>query len=195
MFSIANRLLMQCDCAMWSPFRPSPGAQAAFTLVELVTVMAIIALISGLVVASGTRANATAHSARARAELAALGAALESYKIAYGDYPRTADAAVLLQSLIGKRGPTQVEINGNCFVDFATFATFGDLDPFATTSAEVVDPWGQSYRYAYRSSASWTQPAFVLFSCGPDKSAAALLTGGVVDDSAVQNRDNLYAHR
>ena len=129
---------------MRSLFRPTLGAQRAFTLVELITVMAIIVLVSGLVLASGTRTNATAQSARARAELAALGSALESYKIAFGDYPRTADAAVLLQSLIGKRGPTQVEINGKCFLDLAPFATFGDLDPFATTSAEVVDPWGQS---------------------------------------------------
>ena len=176
-------------------FCPALGAVWAFTLVELIAVMAIIALVSGLILASATRTNATARSARARAELTALGAALESYKIVYGDYPRTADAAVLLQSLIGKRGPTQIEIVGKCFVDVASFATSGDLDPFATTSAEVVDPWGQSYRYAYRSSAPWTQTAFVLFSCGPDKLAAALLTGGVIDDSAAENRDNLHAHR
>lgn len=180
---------------MLPPIRSVRDARLALTLVELITVMAIIALVSGLVLASAARTNATALTARAQAELAAISAALEGYKIAYGDYPRTANAAVLLQSLIGKLGPTQVQIEGGRFIDMATLATSGDLDPFATTSAELVDPWGRTYRYAYRSSSPWTQPAFVLFSCGPDKSAAALLTGGVVDESAAQNRDNVHVLR
>lgn len=178
-----------------SPIRPVRDARLAFTLVELIAVMAIIALVSGLVLASATRTNAAALAARAKAELAAICAALEGYKIAYGDYPRTANAAVLLQSLIGKLGPTQVQIDGRSFIDLAALATSGDLDPFAATSAELVDPWGQNYRYAYRSSTPWTQPAFVLFSCGPDKSGAALLTGGGVDESDTQNRDNVHVLR
>ena len=180
---------------MLPPIRSVRGARLAFTLVELITVMAIIALVSGLVLASAARTNATALTARAKAELAVICAALEGYKIVYGDYPRTANAPALLQSLIGKLGPTQVQIEGRRFIDMATLATSGDLDPFAATSAELVDPWGQTYRYAYRSSSPWMQPAFVLFSCGPDKSAAALLTGGVVDESATQNRDNVHVLR
>ena len=168
---------------------------AAFTLIELLTVIAIIAVLSGLMLGVGRRTIETGRIARAKAELASLGAALESYKRHYGDYPQTENPDVLLQSLIGKRGPTGSVIDARALIDLAHFATHSNLDPFTTNAAQCVDSWGQPYRYAYKSSAPWTQPGFILFSCGPDGAYAELLSGGRVDDSAAANSDNLYANR
>lgn len=167
----------------------------AFTLIELLCVMVIVAVVSAFVFAAGTSANQRAMSARATAELASLGAALESYKLAYGDYPQTASGMILLQSLIGKRGPTEASIDGKAVLDLAHFTTFEDLDPYTTHMAEMVDPWGRVYFYAYKSASPWTQTSYVLFSSGPDGVHAVLLSGGRIDDSAVANRDNVYARR
>jgi hypothetical protein len=120
---------------------------------------------------------------------------LEAYKLIYGDYPQTASGSVLLQSLIGKRGPTYAVIEGKAVLDLAQFTIVDDGDPFLSTTVEVADPWGGSYCYAYKSTTPWMRTGYVLFSSGPDKAHAALLSGGRTDDSAVANRDNIYLQR
>jgi general secretion pathway protein G len=164
-----------------------------FTLIELLTVIAIIAIVSGYVFGVGRSTSESARTARAKAELMALSASLESYRRSYGDYPRTADAADLLQSLIGKRGPTNVAIEGKLLIDLEHFTTFANLDPFTTNTAQAIDPWGQPYHYAYKTLTPWTQASHVLFSGGPDGLHAELLSGGRIDHSAAENRDNVYA--
>ncbi len=67
----------------------SPG----FTLLELLTVVAIIIVLAGLILGGMGYAQQKAASSRAEAEIAAFSAALESYKVDNGDYPR-----VLLQA-------------------------------------------------------------------------------------------------
>jgi general secretion pathway protein G len=168
---------------------------AAFTLIELLCVIAIVAVVAGFVFAAGTSANRRGLAARATAELASLGSALESYKLVYGDYPHTSNGAVLLQSLIGKRGPTYAATDGKAVLDLSLFTIIDAGDPFASTTAEVADPWGRSYFYAYKSTTPWTQASYVLFSSGPDGTHAALLSGGRVDESAAANQDNIYVQR
>lgn len=170
-------------------------SESAFTLIEVLAVISIAAVLVGLWLGVGRWTIERGRVARAHAELAALGASLESYKREYGDYPRTGSSAVLLQSLIGKRGPTGAAIDGRAVIDVTHFTMVAELDPFTSTAAECADPWGVPYRYAYKSSSPWTQPGFVLFSCGPDGLFADLLSGGRIDDSAAANRDNLYANR
>jgi len=179
------------------PRRPSFPFQScrAFTLMELLAVIAIVAVLAGFVLGAGRWVSETGRTARARAEMAAIAAALESYRRVCGDYPRTSNSAALLQSLIGKRGPAGAVIDARAFLELAHLSTLGALDPFTDPAAECVDPWGQSYRYAYKSSAPWTQTGFVLFSCGPDGTCAELLTGGQIDDFAAANRDNVYLNR
>lgn len=167
----------------------------AFTLIELLAVIGIIAVLFGLWLGVGRWASERGRIAHANAELASLGASLESYKREYGDYPRTGNSDILLQSLIGKRGPTGAAINARAFIDLVHFVTVANLDPFTSSAAQCADPWGEPYRYAYKSSLPWTQPGFVLFCCGPDGISAELLSGGRIDDSAEANRDNLYANR
>ncbi|MDI1250769.1 MAG: type II secretion system protein GspG [Lacunisphaera sp.] len=177
-----------------------PGATArrtAFTLLELLAVIAIMAILAGLVLGVGRRASAAGKTARARAELAALAAALESYQRTYGDYPRTDDAASLLQSLIGRRGLAGTAISGRAILELAPFATAGATDPFNSPAAELIDPWGRPYVYVYKVPAGgWMNSGFILYSPGPDgKDAPALLPGGYADPTPRENADNLHANR
>ena len=177
-----------------------PGAisqRAAFTLLELLAVIALIALLGGIVLGAGRYAIETGRTARARAEIAALGAALDNYQRTLGDYPQTDDGAQLLQSLIGRRGPRHAPITVRGQLELARFTTADALDPFADLGAVLVDPWGRPYRYVYKVPLSgWRNSSYVLYSVGPDGlDAGALLAGGFIDQSVPANADNIYAHR
>lgn len=166
-----------------------------FTLLELLVVIGVIAILTGIVIGVGRRASESGRTARARAELAALSAALDAYKLTYGDYPRTDVPARLLQSLIGKRGPTYLTMTGRAVIGTAHFTIAGALDPLGNESAELVDPWEHPYRYAYKSQAGWTNPSYVLYSAGPDGLASStLLPGGFPDVAAAGNADNVSAN-
>jgi prepilin-type N-terminal cleavage/methylation domain-containing protein len=65
----------------------------AFTLIELLTVMAVIVVLAGLTLMGAGYANKKAATSRAEAEIQALSAALESYKADQGTYPIPTDAA------------------------------------------------------------------------------------------------------
>lgn len=181
-------------------FQAPPGAtgrRAAFTLLELLAVISLIALLAGIVLGVGRRAAESGKTARAKAELAVLAAALEGYKQTYGDYPPTDDEARLLQALIGRCGPAGDPVNGRARLELARLSTGGSADPFRDTLAVLVDPWGQPYVYCYKVPRSgWTNQGFVLYSIGPDgRDSAALLPGGLVDPAPQPNADNLYANQ
>ena len=186
-----------------------------FTLLELLAVIAIIAVLTGIVIGVGRRASEAGKVARAKAELAALSAALESYKRHYGDYPRTGAVqnsasggpsasdgpGILFNALAGRRGPreTLTAVDGRALVEFAKFnlqtsvlPNPGDTDQLANA---FVDPWGRRYLYAYRTTGSWTNPSFVLLSVGADGLTAALPETGFIDVAPAENADNLYANR
>lgn len=59
----------------------------AFTLLELLVVLGLISILGGLLLGVGSYAFEAGRVSRARAELAALAAALDAYRAAYGDYP------------------------------------------------------------------------------------------------------------
>lgn len=169
---------------------------AAFTLLELLAVIGVIALLTGLVIGAGRRASDTAKAVRARAELGALVAGLESYKAIHGDYPRTEDPAKLLQSLIGRRGPADQLATIRPLIEAARFSVRFGLDPFSNETAVLLDPWEQPYRYAYKSQSPWANPSYVLYSAGPDQGdSTPLSTGGFPNRTAATNADNIHADR
>jgi prepilin-type N-terminal cleavage/methylation domain-containing protein len=65
----------------------SPQRRAAFTLIELLTVISIIAILAGLLVGLAPAAGVKMREARVRAELNQLLVAIDEYKSKYGFYP------------------------------------------------------------------------------------------------------------
>ena len=63
-------------------------AEGAFTLIELLVVISIIIVLAGLVLATSGYVATKGRRSRAEAEIAAISAALESYKADNGIYPR-----------------------------------------------------------------------------------------------------------
>ncbi len=71
------------------PTRRAHSVEAsAFTLIELLVVIAIIVILAGLILATAGYVQKKGIRARAETEIAALSAALESYKADNGVYPR-----------------------------------------------------------------------------------------------------------
>ena len=65
-----------------------PPRSAAFTLVEMITVIAIIAILAGLVLAVNSVVQSKSARARAQTEVTALSGAIESYRNDNGGYPQ-----------------------------------------------------------------------------------------------------------
>jgi type II secretory pathway pseudopilin PulG len=65
----------------------------AFTLIELLIVMAIIIVLAGLILATANYVQKKGYRSRAEAEIAAISAALENYKADNGVYPRDANSS------------------------------------------------------------------------------------------------------
>lgn len=171
-----------------TPCRAPSRYRQAFTLLELLAVIALIAILAGIVIGVGRRASGAGKTARAKAELAALGAALEAYKFTFGDYPRTDDEVQLHRALLGRRGPaSDATITGRVFIETARFTIAGDV---------LLDPWERPYVYTYKSTAPWNNSSYVLYSIGSDGSdSPALLAGGFPDVAPAANADNIYANR
>ena len=68
--------------------RPHSAEAAAFTLIELLVVIAIIVILAGLILSTVGYVQKKGTRARVETEIAALSAALESYKADNGIYPR-----------------------------------------------------------------------------------------------------------
>lgn len=62
-------------------------AESAFTLVELLVVIVIIGVLAGVLLPAAMRAFKSAKEARITTEISQIAAALERYKIEYGEYP------------------------------------------------------------------------------------------------------------
>jgi len=166
-----------------------------FTVLELLLVVAMVAVLSGMMLGAGRYARDSGRAARASAELASLASALESYRLAYGDYPRTGQPARFLQALVGRRGPAGDPISARSLIELGRYRVGAGGDPLLNEAAELIDPWGTPYGYAYKSELPWGNPAYVLYSAGPDgRFGAALLTGGFPDCLAADNDDNLWAN-
>ena len=68
-------------------------SSSAFTLIETVTAMAIILILTGLVISISGYVQKKGSQARAQGEMAMLGAAAESYKADNGGYPQDMEAS------------------------------------------------------------------------------------------------------
>lgn len=117
------------------------GWRCAYTVVEVLAVMAIIAILVTISILGMRGGKQRAAIGKARAELAVLTQALEEYKRLYGDYPQTGNAgqatpavgavisqnqaqALLLNALLGVYGPSNfaTRINGPVLIESSRFS-------------------------------------------------------------------------
>ena len=182
-----------------SSFRAA-GA-SAFTVVELLIVMAIILVLAGLILATSGYVQKKGYRSRAEAEIAAISAALENYKADNGIYPRNSTTDTLKPNTKGD--PTQSEYKNASLALYKLIS--GDVDNDASRIAEskayfnfkpnqlspasqnlavtyIKDPFGNSYGYStVKASApggsDGYNPTFDLWS-----------TGGNVDPADLPNQ-------
>jgi len=126
----------------------SETAFRAFTLIELLVVMAIIAILAGLVLRTAGYVQRKAATSRAEAEIAALSAALESYKADYGTYPtgvcgNPTSTGAISGSNFFLRDALQTNASGaKVYFEFPTaMGTNSDRN--------IQDPFGENYGYAF----------------------------------------------
>jgi len=67
------------------------SSRSAFTLIEMLTVMAIIAILTGLVIATSGYVNNKAARTRAQGEITEMASQCESYRTDFGGYPQNDD--------------------------------------------------------------------------------------------------------
>ena len=119
--------------------RGATSTRAAFTLLELLAVLVVLAILTGILIGGGRRAAEAGNTARTKSELAVLATALEAYKRAYGDYPRTGEVTQLVQALIGRKGPANRDLANRSLLETARFAFANSADPFVNPVAVLVD--------------------------------------------------------
>ena len=128
----------------------------AFTVIELATVLVIILIISGLIVGASSKIREVALETKTESMIAALEVAISMYHADTGGYPPDTDAvvgstpsAVLYDYLRntnhqpdGDGTITYPEVDGwrGPYMEFK-------VEDLGSGSDEVVDPWGEPYRY------------------------------------------------
>lgn len=83
--------------------RPSGGT--GFTLLELLTVIAVVAILFTLSIGAIRGVKERANVARARSELGSIVTALEEFKRLYGDYPQTGEFGQAAATPTSATGP------------------------------------------------------------------------------------------
>ena len=101
------------------------GKKSGFTLVEVLTVIAIIALLAGLILGLAGNAQKTAARRKAEAEIAQLSSYITDYQMKYGQVPNSVNA-----------------------LKTALAADSHSL-------SNLLDPWGVSYNYSNSSKATF----------------------------------------
>ncbi|MFH0876726.1 MAG: prepilin-type N-terminal cleavage/methylation domain-containing protein [Candidatus Omnitrophota bacterium] len=140
------------------------GKGRGFTLIELMIVMAIMAVLVGMILPRFKGMRDQASVSKAQGEVRAIKTAIESYYITNNAYPATSTTVC------------------------ATYLTLSSTYPRILTSA-IYDPFGATSTTEYRFIKSTSGLYYVIFSIGPD--ATADITG-IGDDGVVApaNRDD-----
>ncbi len=145
--------------------KPHPSSKSAFTLIEMLTVMAVIAILASMIVAVNGFAHKKAALTRADAEIRTISAASEAYKAEAGGYPRDATDSDLLDPRV-EGNPTTSKYKKSSLVIYKALSGDENLDGKAKEKgycefrpdqlqkdatgkmAFIKDPFGNSYGYS-----------------------------------------------
>ena len=115
--------------AVWARTRKRRDSEAGLTLVEMIVVLAIIALVAALIVPNVIGRPDQARVTTANTDIRTIGAALKMYRLDNGGYPTTAQG---LKALVEK--PTASPLPSN-------------WSPEGYLPQMPQDPWGNPYAY------------------------------------------------
>src|SRR5205807_4725656 len=157
--------------------RASAFRDSAVTIIELLVVIMIIMILAGLILSISSYVQNKGARARADTEIAAISAALESYRADNGIYPRDNPGNQYTDNLNAKvdADPTQSKYqNASLYLFFQLSGLDASQQPVAnmksyfafkpqmlghpagntTTVAYIRDPFGNSYGYSTANQAS-----------------------------------------
>jgi len=163
----------------------------AFTLIELLTVMAIIIVLAGLILATAIYVQKKGLRSRAEAEIAAMSAALENYKADNGVYPKgpasdSLDAKTATNPISYQAASAELysQLTGDADYDDSTDSSARSYMTFKPNMKSLPDPanpagpanktfardpFGNSYGY---STAGSYNPTFDLWSTANETDSA-----------------------
>ena len=92
------------------PIPPTPGLRKAFTLLELLVVISIIAVLAGILLPVTSSVMKNAQKVQAKSTEMQIVTAIKSFQTDYGVYPMPADAPTNTDVCFGSNAPTQAEL-------------------------------------------------------------------------------------
>ena len=176
----------------------SSSRNSAFTIIELLVVIIIILILASLILSISSYVQNKGARARAETEIAAMSAALESYKADNGIYPRDNPGNQYTDNLNAKvdADPTQskyqnaslylffqlsgLDANQQAVANMKSYFAFkpqmlGHPAGNTTTVAFIRDPFGNSYGYSTANQADSNKgynPTFDLWSTAGGKTVS-----------------------
>lgn len=138
--------------------RSMPGKAAAFTLIELLIVVAIVAVLAGLTLAAMGGLNQRAARDRAKGEVAAIVNAIQSFHAQNGFFPTNMGTNIVYTNLSGFLGSARFDTNA---------------------SGQILDPYGNAYLYRTSGAGLTNLASFDVYSLGANTANTA---AGAVDD-------------
>lgn len=125
---------------------------SAFTLIEVMAVMVIIAILAGIVLGAAGYVQKRGAITATQSQIATIESAIERYKADFGAYP-TGPISAVANALCPTSGTTKV------------YMTFRPQDRDA--SGNILDAFGTALNY--QSPGSRNRATFDLWSSGPDR--------------------------
>jgi general secretion pathway protein G len=124
---------------------PAARQFAAFTLIELLIVITIIAILAGLTLAAMGGLNQRAARDRARGEVAAIVNAIQSFQVQNGSFPTNMGANIVYTNLSGFLGSARFDTNA---------------------AGQILDPYGSPYLYRTSGTGFKNLASFDVYSQG-----------------------------